>query len=233
MIYGPERQTEDTYWLARPFIYFWKAAWNHSIHLESSGLMILTDLDVEAPKQVSFGHRACAGSDCFANKGVVAVRVKLPGRDHWVDVVDTHLNSNASSDAGIKQILFAHERQVDKIHDLIAAEQEDHNPLILGGDFNSDPETIRYAYLEDRLGLQDANSDCLIRPESCVIPATVDLQAFWRSNQLREFYRQGKALALEPIRASMDFATPVDGKPLSDHDAIEITYLVHDTTAAN
>ena len=233
VIYGPERQNSETYWLARPFVYLWKAAWNRSIHLESSGLMILTDLDVDTPKQVAFGHRACAGSDCFANKGLVAVRVKLPESDHWVDVVDTHLNSNASSDAGIKQILFAHERQIDKIHDVITSEQTDGDALILGGDFNSNPETIRYAYIQDRLGLADANSDCLIRQKACAIPAGVDLQAFWRSNELREFYRQGSDTALVPVRASMDFTKPVDGKPLSDHDAIEITYLVRDSVATN
>ena len=232
VVLGPERQSKRTYWLARPFVYLWKAAWNRSVHLESSGLMILTDLDVQTPQEVSFGHRACAGSDCLANKGLVAVRVKLPDSNRWIDVLDTHLNSNASSDAGIKQILFAHERQVDKIHDVITAEQGDQDALILGGDFNSNPETIRYAYLEDRLGLKDANSDCLIRA-ACEIPHTVNLQAFWRSNELREFYRQGSSTTLQPIRATMDFTVPVDGKPLSDHDAVEITYLVRTASAAD
>jgi endonuclease/exonuclease/phosphatase family metal-dependent hydrolase len=232
VVLGPARQSTRTYWLARPFVYLWKAAWNRSIHLESSGLMILTDLDVQTPQEVSFGHRACAGSDCFANKGLVAVRVKLPDSNRWIDVLDTHLNSNASSDAGIKQILFAHERQVDKIHDVITAERKDQDALILGGDFNSNPETVRYAYLEDRLGLKDANSDCLIQT-GCTIPQSVDLQAFWRSNELRQFYRQGSSTELQPIRATMDFTVPVDGKPLSDHDAIEITYLVRNTSATD
>jgi len=86
--------------------------------------------------------------------------------------------------------------------------------------------------ISDGLGLKDANSDCLIRT-GCTIPHTVDLQAFWRSNELRQFYRQGSSTTLQPIRATMDFTAPVDGKPLSDHDAVEITYLVHSASTTD
>ncbi len=233
VIHGPGRENTRTNWFSRPFVYLWKAAWDRSVHLEGSGLMILTDLPVDAVKQVPFGHRACAGTDCFANKGLAYVRVRLPHSDQWVDIVDTHLNSNDSSGAGIKQILSAHEEQVDKIHDLIDAQQGTHDALIVGGDFNSNPETVRYAYLQDRLGLADANTVCLVHRESCDIPSSVNLQAFWRGNKLREFYRQGASTHLEPVRATMDFTRPYHGKPLSDHDAIEITYRVGTLMASN
>jgi endonuclease/exonuclease/phosphatase family metal-dependent hydrolase len=225
MIRGPLRPGADTAWIARPLLYIWKAAWDRSVRLEGSGLMILTDLDIEAVRPVPFGHKACAGSDCFANKGLLYARVRLPNSDTWIDVMDTHLNSNASSGAGIRSILFAHERQVEKIGGVLADAGRDGDALILGGDFNSNPETVRYAYLRDRLALADANTDCLVR-RACDIPKDTDLQSFWRDNELRQFYRQGAGVTLQPIRATLDFTRPVDGKPLSDHQAVEITYLV-------
>jgi endonuclease/exonuclease/phosphatase family metal-dependent hydrolase len=229
VVRGPLRPGADTVWLARPFLYLWRAAWNRSVHLESSGLMILTDLDIDGVKPVAFGHRACAGSDCFANKGLLYARVRLPDSGIWVDIIDTHLNSNASSGAGITSILFAHERQVDRIGDILTAKMGDGDAMILGGDFNSNPETIRYAYLRARLDMQDANTDCLLAQTGCDIPRGVDLLNFWRGNELREFYRQGHGITVRPIRATLDFVAPVDGRPLSDHDAVEITYLVRST----
>jgi endonuclease/exonuclease/phosphatase family metal-dependent hydrolase len=86
----------------------WGEGWGK---LVGAGLYVLSDapiLDVQ-----SAAYRYCAGLDCLANKGVMLVRVAVPGVPGGVDVLNTHLNSKGASRAPLGRTLAAHNLQVD------------------------------------------------------------------------------------------------------------------------
>ena len=69
----------------------------HDGTIEDSGLLVLSDYPIVDVKRMPYPRFACAGFDCLANKGVVLVRVQIPGSAELVTIIDTHMNSRGAS----------------------------------------------------------------------------------------------------------------------------------------
>jgi endonuclease/exonuclease/phosphatase family metal-dependent hydrolase len=79
----------------------------------NSGLAAFSDYPMIWIKRIAYPDYACAGWDCLANRGALAVALAVPGYRQPVVVVDTHLNSRSASHAAGTRSLYAYRRQVD------------------------------------------------------------------------------------------------------------------------
>jgi endonuclease/exonuclease/phosphatase family metal-dependent hydrolase len=104
--------------------------------LLSSGLYVLSDYPVVAAERRPFRRRECAGYVCLANKGLMHVRILVPGAPAAVDVFNTHLNSRGSAGVPGARSLKAHRLQVNEVNCFIETRWDRRNGLLFGGDFN-------------------------------------------------------------------------------------------------
>lgn len=119
--------------------------------LESDGgLLLLSRWPITASDDVIY--RDCDGSDCFANKGMIHIRVQAPDWPSAVDVFLTHAQ-NIETDDG-QSALYA---QLDTMHDFVDRRSDPVLPAIIVGDLNIPAEQERhYRQLLDRLpGFRD------------------------------------------------------------------------------
>lgn len=92
-------------------------------------------------------YRDCAGADCFANKGVLHVRVQPPGGPTAYDLFYTHMQ-NIDEDDG-DDTLFS---QLSVLHGMIQRDADAAVPVLVFGDLNV-PATVasHYGQLISRL----------------------------------------------------------------------------------
>jgi endonuclease/exonuclease/phosphatase family metal-dependent hydrolase len=122
---------------------------------EDSGLAIFSDYPIVAAWRMPFPRFACAGFDCLANKGMLAVALRLPGRAAPLIVVDTHLNSRAASGVGDGRSFTAYARQLDLLGRTIRRLAASGNRILLAGDFNVGNDPARGIYLSKALVARD------------------------------------------------------------------------------
>jgi len=149
------------------------------------------------------------GNDCFANKGWLWLRLRLaPGLE--LDVVDTHLDAGSGTE---DQDVRA--RQLERLEAFLAFRSGGH-ALVVGGDLNLDHDDPDERAPLDRfaraLGLEDSGA----RP--------ADTDRFRRIDWI--LYRSGDRVRLEPIAAGEAEGFATEGRPLSDHPAIEARFRV-------
>ena len=113
---------------------------------EDSCLAIFSDYPIAWVRRIAFPRFACAGYDCLANKGVLAVALRIPGRAAPLIVVDTHLNARAASGVDDARSLYAYRRQVDVLRGFVATLAAPGSPMVLAGDFNIGNDAERQAY---------------------------------------------------------------------------------------
>ena len=133
---------------------------------EDSGLAIFSDYPILWARRIAFPRFACAGYDCLANKGVLAVALRIPGRSAPLIVVDTHLNSRAASGVDDDRSFYAYRHQVAVLRDFVASLAAPGSPLVLAGDFNVGNDAVRQAYLSDGL-FRDAAMTITASESSC------------------------------------------------------------------
>lgn len=119
--------------------------------LESDGgLLLLSRHPFSAA--ASFIYRDCDGNDCFANKGMIHVRVKAASWPSAIDIFYTHAQ-DISTDEGVST-LYA---QLSSMQEFIQMRADPALPAIVMGDLNipgEDPQ--HYRELLDRLkGVRD------------------------------------------------------------------------------
>ena len=179
---------------------------------EDSGLAIFSDYPILWAKRVAFPRYACAGYDCLANKGMLAVALRVPGRATPLVVVDTHLNARAASGVANDRSLFAYQRQTDALRGFIGAVGGG-APVVLAGDFNVGNDPARQAYLAQALvggdGMTLAASETACGTSCRVIAPTPTLA---RAKTVVAY--RGTLTAEGPMRS---FGTLADGDRLSDH----------------
>jgi len=115
--------------------------------LESDGgLLLLSRHPFTATS--SLIYRDCAGFDCFANKGVLHVRVQPPGTPSGYDLFYTHMQNIEEEDGD--DTLFS---QLSVLHDMVKRDADPLLPTIVFGDINI-PATVanHYGELVGRLG---------------------------------------------------------------------------------
>jgi endonuclease/exonuclease/phosphatase family metal-dependent hydrolase len=186
--------------------------------LLGSGLWILSEYPIEEVKTVDYAD--CTGTDCWANKGAIAARIRVPGLPTPVVFVDTHLNADTDSGSPTpdetRKIRISQLAQFAALVDEIARPGE---PVILAADFNFRPGDEDYRLVSSRPGFSDGVARCL--KGNC--DAQAGLEGEWRGSVDHHFFSSG-ALDVAPVLARQVFTRPVDGTPLSDHVGLEVHY---------
>lgn len=187
-----------------------------------SGLHILSDLPILAVRREAY--RACAGFDCLANKGVMLVRVALPGGGGEVDIVNTHLNARGASQTPPARTLAAHNRQTAQLLAFIRREHRPEIPLVVGGDFNVRNAPARYDYDAGSRPYKVVSEYCARPGGSCTGQAVAAGTRPWLRSQDLQAFSSGAALEVRPISVATVFKAAKGERPLSDHAGYLVRY---------
>ena len=198
-----------------------------------SGLVIFSDYPIAAVRRIVYP--VCAGYDCLANKGALAVTILGPGGQP-VAVLNTHLNSGHASGVPKPRRYYAYGRQVAQVAAFAAAIEATGVPLLLAGDFNVGHDPVRRrafgAWLASaRSAPAVAAADCRIDP-GCSIVATPSLAESLHRAKDWLMYRASTTTRIRPTAISAPFGRERDGAMLSDHIGIAASYLLEPLRAA-
>jgi len=196
-----------------------------------SGLAIFSDYPILWVKRVAFPAYACAGWDCMANKGVLAVAVRMPGSGKPVIVIDTHLNSREAARVDRLRTNYAYRRQVDTLSAFVSSVAGPDDRALIAGDFNVGHDRVRAAYIDEHLmngnalKLAAIEYDCgfACRRLGGADPATVT--TLRRAKSLVLFHAD-TAATLVPSGGTAGFGQTPDGHMLSDHVGLATRFRI-------
>ncbi|MBI1288734.1 MAG: T9SS type A sorting domain-containing protein [Flavobacteriales bacterium] len=99
----------------------------------NGGVIIFSRWPIETEEQIDFAECGQAAQDCLANKGVKYARINKLGKIYHV--FGTHMDAGGNADD-----IHARRTQMAEIRDFIAdLNLPESEPVIFGGDFNTDP----------------------------------------------------------------------------------------------
>ncbi len=194
----------------------------------NSGLAVFSDYPIVWTKRIAYPDYACAGWDCLANKGALAVALAVPGYSQPIVVVDTHLNSRSASHAASARSLYAYQRQVDLLQRFVDQSAEGAGAVILTGDFNVGLDPVRQAYLgrhllsADDLALAAEETECGQNCREMADPAAVTAANLKGAKSLIAFHDTVSSLA--PGSRPDIFGRKPDGAMLSDHIGLAVRF---------
>lgn len=190
-----------------------------------SGLVIFSDYPIVRVRRTAYA--VCAGYDCLANKGALAVQVVVPGLSVPLTVVDSHLNSNKASGATPERSTYAYRRQVDALKAFVRSVTSVGSPVLVAGDFNAGNRPERRDYFIDQIlgneGLLAAEHTCGPRL-ACTGGSPGGVAESIRRGRDWLLYRPSRSLSLSPISLTALFGRAADGSMLSDHIGVAVTY---------
>jgi endonuclease/exonuclease/phosphatase family metal-dependent hydrolase len=202
-------------------------------HHADSGLAVFSDYPIAWVKRVAFPSYACAGWDCFANKGVLAVALKVPGMDKPLVVVDTHLNSRAASKAPDERSLYAFQRQVDTLRTVIDGVGDAAGAIVMAGDYNVGTAGPRRTYIGEHLfagtDMKVAAMEKGCGPKCRKVfdgadQTITDTDSALRGTKSLLAYRATPGSALTPAAAVTTFGKLQNGTMLSDHIGLSVRF---------
>ena len=196
--------------------------------LNHSGLAILSNLPIVEKHSRPF--RYCAGWDCLANKGVLAVEVEIPGVPDNLLIANTHLNARKASKVPKGRSLFAHNLQVYELKYFAKTTWDRQMPLIFGGDFNIRNKEDRIQHALAVLGEDEPymlpRYYCLDPRNNCDIQLDLEGERPWARTQDIQGFANGNRVSVEPVKIMAMFDGGVFGEELSDHDGYLVEYLL-------
>lgn len=191
--------------------------------LTGSGLHVLSDLPITRVESAVYRH--CAGFDCLASKGVMLVRLSLPGGRSEIDVVNTHLNTKRKAGVPRTRTLRAHQLQTDELLAFLGAHRSHGRPVLIGGDFNMRNAPERYAYRAAARPYQVVAEFCSKPAADCLGPEPAAAEPWLKSQDLQAFTSSPSA-EVRPIRVGELFRDEGDGGRLSDHTGYLVRYRI-------
>lgn len=193
---------------------------------QSSGLLLASNFPVIELYNHPFNQWECAGFDCLANKGLLAVLLEIPGLPDYLAVATTHFNSRGASGVSGERSLVAHNLQVAETNEYLENLDEDEVPFIWGGDINMRHADDRILYFVNRSGgtLNEVSSYCVKPGSDCEVPIHWDSDKPWYETQDLQGWVPGTRINIKPFRAETVFDEPVDGIMLSDHNGLLVHY---------
>ena len=192
--------------------------------LMRSGLYVLSDYPVTDMNREGFARRACAGFDCLAAKGMMLVRVAVPGMPAPIDIFTTHMNSGRAARVPLERSAEAHRYQALEAAHFLDEYHEPDNPLIIGGDFNMRRNPDRFDFFSTAIPYTLVHRSCAQKPATCDVRMSWDGDAPWLDTQDLQAFDDGKAVTVEPVRVEAMFDGSANGARLSDHDGFLVTY---------
>jgi endonuclease/exonuclease/phosphatase family metal-dependent hydrolase len=200
-----------------------------------SGLMVLSDYPITAVDRMAFPDFACAGFDCLANKGVLLVRIAVPGMPEPLTVANAHLNARKAAGVPIARSHQAYARQAGMMADFIERRVSRGAPLLLGGDMNIGKDNDRAraffaAFARSGLTFVNPADGGLRRALSGAARADAGtradlLQADYHGKDWL-FASTGSGQPMKIRSARVPFGSEGGGEPLSDHIGYVIDYAM-------
>ena len=204
---------------------------------EDSGLLVLSDYPILDVKRMPYSRFACAGYDCLANKGMLLVRVAVPGVEKPFTIVDTHMNSRGASGVPPQRSDMAYARQAQELRGFVSANIPVDVPAVVAGDFNVKRDAYRRAMITGGGGVLTGAEDAIrsalsgnaALDDKAAVETIADRGADWL------FARSGAGASLTLERVSVPFGKEPNGKSLSDHYGYVAHYSLSNglTPAAN
>jgi len=202
-----------------------------------SGLYILSDWPILGKTSQPFYRYECAGFDCGANKGTLAVGIQIPGMPGYLQMYTVHMNAGGEA-TGVSddRSLIAHKLQLDHISETVNAGVNTEQPLIFGGDFNMKQASERLDYaFSDRGQLEGVvlvqHYCVVIAPTQCDVRMELESAEPWQDTQDWQASRSGKQVTVAPIMVDVLFSEERQDAPkikgrrtLSDHNALLVRY---------
>lgn len=192
--------------------------------LMRSGLYVVSDYRITEVFREGFSRNACAGFDCLAAKGVMLVRVSVPGVPAPIDIFTTHMNSGRAARVALERSARAHRYQAEEAAEFLDSVHVRDNPLIIGGDFNMRDSPERFDFFSTAIPYHIVHQWCLANPSSCAVEMSWDGDEPWLDTQDLQAFESGKTVSVEPIRVEAMFDGSANGARLSDHDGFLVTY---------
>lgn len=204
----------------------------------SSGLVILSDFPVTGVRRTAFPTEACAGTDCLANKGIVAARIAVPGAPAPVEVVGIHLNSRTAAARPEPVSRYAWGQQLEALDNFIGDESKMKPTIrLLVGDFNvgHSPQRlsllfgyIRHWRMKSATAMGKGHkygAGCADHPEDCItgldIKSNVPLV---HANDWQLYFSPGDE-GVKPVARDVLFGRgDNEAKALSDHVGFSVNY---------
>jgi endonuclease/exonuclease/phosphatase family metal-dependent hydrolase len=188
-----------------------------------SGLAIFSDHPILAARHIAFS--SCAGYDCLANKGALAVLIAVPGSGP-ITVVDTHLNAARASGVDRARHRRAFERQVEELAAFNRSVAQPGTALLVAGDFNVGHDPVRDAAFRSRLtssgdALSIAAAACLAS-RRCAVTGRADVGTSLARRKDWLLYRAARSGIVHPIAFAAPFGRERDGTMLSDHVGVMV-----------
>lgn len=207
----------------------------------SSGLVLMSNHPILATRRIAFPRNACAGYDCLSNKGVLLARIAVPGVAVPVEIVTAHMNSRLPTRTPVPHANEAFVRQMAALDRFIAANADPRSPMIFGGDLNIDSEPRRIATLRQSDArwrkVSDETADNAIfaicaRPILPCRPGIgIDAIVKKKRNNDWQLSFSGSQVAVQPVSAAIRFMPDSDGRVLSDHQAVLVSYRLSPSAA--
>ena len=193
---------------------------------QPSGLLIASNFPIVEQFNFPFYQWECGGFDCLANKGILLVRIQVPGLPDPLEVITTHYNSKNSTGVSIERAHAAHRLQVDATQEFLLQKSDHELPAIWGGDLNMRHSEERIVHFVERAGdsLNEVSSYCLKNPDACDLKIRSDSDTPWFENQDLQGWTSGTRVSVKPISIEEIFDDPVDGVMASDHSGFIVTY---------
>ena len=192
---------------------------------QSSGLVLASNFPILRAYSHPFNQWECAGFDCLANKGLLAVVIDVPGVPEPVGLVTLHFNSREGSGVSGERSLIAHKLQVDEVNEFLTNVDEPIMPIVWGGDFNMGHAYDRIEYFVESSGeINEVSSYCVKNPGSCEVVLHWDTDTPWYETEDLQGWMSGTLVDIVPVRVEGLFDKPVDGFMPSDHDGLLVYY---------
>lgn len=194
-----------------------------------SGLVVLSDYPIVRTQRFAFPQGACAGYDCLAAKGVLAIWIEVPGAGQAIAVVNTHLNSRKATHVSAERADRAHAWQIAVVRDFVSSVVAADTPIIFGGDLNAGQVAQRKAALIGRplIGPDQRDGLTTVMGQGNMMPGSrAEAEHIVARNKDRIFSRNGGNVELSPVRAWVPFKMSTGNGALSDHAGFVIDYSI-------
>ncbi|MEZ0369704.1 MAG: endonuclease/exonuclease/phosphatase family protein [Candidatus Sericytochromatia bacterium] len=200
----------------------------------NSGLTTLSKYEILEKDFKPFSYSS--GTDSLSRKGITFSRIEVPGVGP-VDVYNTHYQAGSSPELpwSVKALnwmspltavlplgLSKQQIRLTQNQELEAfIDQHDRgNPVLVTGDFNSQPDSPVYKDLLARTGLKDSYRE--VHGDQPGYTSDATLNPHLDADEGREtldyvFYRPGKTVDVRAEASELTHTEPIDGMFVSDH----------------
>jgi endonuclease/exonuclease/phosphatase family metal-dependent hydrolase len=183
------------------------------------GIFILSRYPIIESGQVNFNDKDCATWDCHANKGVVYIKIRVPGIAETVTIFNTHMQSGKAYD----QVRIT---QMNVLAQAVNEKYKTGEILFFGGDFNSSPNQESFSVLKNILKAETAGEYCANYVLTCAISKDSTVDDVFADTIDHIFFKGTEEYSVTPVTVERNFREIFGDRPLSDHFGSEALFSI-------